>query len=449
MESDGYALFTECHRLYIQGIRSALRERLELAYGDDWFRRGVLSTLTDNQRENLDIAWGKEPDSDPTNLLDAVHFGRIISWNHAAVFSEAFTEIDLTLSRFRVLASIRNDWAHIPPNGIPLPRAIGAIQVMKDILVRLRRREAVEIDAILSRRNVEKVEKVENPMLEPVPHTEDSDNDEDGGHLDEPTTVPLALWRTFQSYLITESFIEPGEARDRRGNQLEGQVLVTVRASNIAPASEDRPDICFRDVNLVVVSSQRGQEQIRLGDLEPGRTVERQFAFFEKEVAQFEFQVSGHVDPERYFRIQRKDGLPGEVVRPILNEFVEQFEAIGIKEPLSRALATITDVQPTMTLADASRIRRELGQVGPIIKEKQDALNNLFREFHLSSESPLGAQTGSVALFLNELGPRIQAVDGAIGDTNLEAMEQAVNGLEQLQLSVLQVEETIRRILNA
>ena len=52
-------------------------------------------------------------------------------------------------------------------------------------------------------------------------------------------------------------------------------------------------------------------------------------------------------------------------------------------------------------------------------------------------------------MLLSQLGSKIQAVDDAIGTTNLEAIKSAVNDLEQLQLSVLQVEETIRRMINA
>ena len=448
MESDRYALFTECHRLYVQGIRRALRERLESAYGDGWFQRGVLLAITDKQRENLKITLENRPVNDLSVLLDAIHFGRIVRRNHAAVFADVFTEIDAALERFRFLASVRNEWAHIQPEGLPLPRVISAIQAMKGILLSLRCREAVEIDSIMVERNIEQPE---DPMLEPIAVTEDfNDGDYVGSdHLDELTASPLELWRTLQSYLVMESFVEHREAQENHQNQDERQVVVTIRVSNTAPDSEDRPYICFRNVSLSVVSSRRRSGESDLGYLEPGQTVERQFNFHEKEIAQFEFRVSGSVDPERFFRVERKGGLPGEVIRPLLSEFMERFEAIGIKEPMTKVLASVTAVQPTMTLADASRVRTELGQVGPIIEEKLSGLNDFFREFHLNKQSPLGYQCNEIAVFLNELNSKIQAVDNAIGGTNLEAIKLAVNDLEQLQLSVLQVEETIRKMINA
>ena len=456
MESDAYALFTECHRFYIQGTRRALRERLESIYGNDWFTRGVLPALSDRQRENLEVAQENQPAHDCANLLDAMHFGRIVNRNHAAVFADAFTELDSVLAQLRFLAAMRNEWAHISSEGLPLPKVIAAIQAMQRILVALRCREAVEIDMIVRQRNSDQTE---IPIPDTILAVGNSEDYDDSSHpSDHPLGMagsPLELWRTLRSYLVTESLVESVQPTDSLGNELEGRVIVTVRVSNVAPVSADRPSICFRDVRLATTVEQRDSRDRRpsrdgdLGYLEPGQTVERQFTLYSKQIAQFEFQVFGKVDPERFFSIQQDGGLPGEVVRPILDEFNQQFEALGIKEPLSQALASITTVQPAMTLADASRVRQELARAGPLIEEKQSALNNLYEEFHLDLESPLGAQCHQVGLFLGELHSRIQAVDAAIGDTNLEAIKLAVDNLEQLQLSVLQVEETIRRMLNA
>ncbi len=67
MEPDGYSLFTECHRLYMQDMRHAVRERLESAYGDDWFLRGMLSAVTDYQRETIEAELVRWPDPEPVN----------------------------------------------------------------------------------------------------------------------------------------------------------------------------------------------------------------------------------------------------------------------------------------------------------------------------------------------------------------------------------------------
>ena len=447
MESDGYSLFTECHRLYMQGIRHALHDRLESAYGDDWFQRGVLSAVPDYQRETIQTDLARWPAPEHVNHLDAAHFGHIVRRNHAAAFANVVPELDLTLAQFDRLRLMRNDWAHVVPESLPLQRAVSATQLMKEVLLKLGCLEAVDIAAILDERNLEQVE---NPMLESASQREHSDERRDGESPEELPSQPVTLWHTLQGYLVAESHVERIETEEQRGQRGGGgQVQVTIRVSNIAPASEDRPEICFTEVRLSVPSSRRGREEVRLGELPSGQTVERQFELFSNEVAQFEYEVSGSVDQERYFRVQKKGGLPSNIVRPVLNAFAERFDVIGIKEPFNGALAAIADVQPTMSLADAARVRQELGQLLPTIDEKATAVNELSREFYLRKGSPLGIHCGEIASFIKDLGSKLQAVDEAIGGTNLEAIDVAVNDLKQLQLSVLQVEETIRKIRNA
>lgn len=126
MASDGFGLFTDCHRLYVQGVRRALRERLESAHGDNWWERGVLPALTDDQRRDFDFLLSREPTTDLGTHLDTRHFARIVMRSHAAAFVDAFPGIDSVLSRFRFLASIRNEWAHIPEAGLPLPKVKSA-----------------------------------------------------------------------------------------------------------------------------------------------------------------------------------------------------------------------------------------------------------------------------------------------------------------------------------
>ena len=451
MESDAYSLFTESHRIYIQGVRRSIQERLSAAYGDDWFRRGVIPAVTPRQQENIQIALAKSSDDNVAGLLDPGHFGNVVRWNHAAVFADAFTEIDVILSKFREMAAIRNDWAHISPDALSPRRVAASIQAMREILVALRCREALEIDTLMAERNINQPDV---PSLEPASTAMGSGelDDDDGSQIDEMAAVPLELWRALQSYLVAEAVVEEGPPTDRRGNVQEGQILVTVRVSNVAPASEDRPHICFQDVDLTVTGGRELEDRYRgnnVGTIEPGQTVERQFALYEKEVAQFEFQASGRVDVGRFFGTQQKGGLPAYIVRPILDDFRERFETIGIKEPLRRVMASLAIVQPAMTLAEAAQVRQELEQVPPLIAEKRAGLNDLFREFHLNREAPLGAQCREVGIYLQELGEKIQTVDDAIGTTNVEAIQQAVSGVEQLQLSVLQVEETIRKMLTA
>ena len=441
MESDGYSLFTEFHRIYIQGIRNSLQERLSAAYGDDWFQRGVLPAVTDIQRANLTAALERAQAGGRATLLDAGHFGHIVSWNHAAVFAQTITEIDYTLRQFRFLAAMRNEWAHIPVDGLPMDRVVSAIQTMQALLVTLRCREALEIGRLMTQRNLGQSEAT---SIDLTPNaTSDEDNDIE---VDTQTYASLGMWHTLRSYLVTDAFVTPFAPNDEHDNPSEGQVLVTVRVSNVAPASGDRPLIRFENVYLEVRPGGSGNA---LGTLEPGQTTETHFTLNTREIAHFEYNTVGQVDTRSFFGVQRNGGLPIEVVQPILNEFSARFEAIGIKEPLNQALESLAVVKPTMTLADASQVRRQLEQANSLIEEKRNALGQLFGEFYLDRESPLGASVREVVLLLEGLETSIRAVDEAIGQTDLEAIENAVIGLEQSQLSVLQVEETIRKMLTA
>ena len=389
MEYDVYSLFAESHRAYIQGIRNALQARLRSAYGDDWFQRGVLPAITLRQRENIDIALSKSSDDEVANLLDPGHFGYIIRWNHAAVFADAFPEIDTVLSKFRELAAIRNDWAHISPDALSLHRVAASIQTMKEILVALRCREALEIDTLIVQRNISKPDTVEVEQTSIAANADDCDT-ENSDQPDDLATAPLELWRTLQSYLVTEVSVNPMPSEGNPGSGQSGKILVTIRVSNVAPASEDRPQICFRDVTLDATDGQMENGR-SLGNIEPGETVERNFTLPAKAIAQFEFQASGTLDTSRFFGMRHKGRLPSSVVRPVLNELSDKFEAIGIKEPLRQVMASLAVVQPTMTLLEAAQVREDLGLVAPHIEEKQATLLELLREFHLNEKKSPGS----------------------------------------------------------
>ena len=133
---DTYIFFTECHRLYTQGVRRALRERLTSSFGEDWWKKGVEHALTPDQIKNLHIEIERNPDRERHLLLDDGHFGWIITKHHNEVFSDAFTDTVRTFREFRGLSSLRNEWAHV--QDISLARSRQAAELMKHILASLR-----------------------------------------------------------------------------------------------------------------------------------------------------------------------------------------------------------------------------------------------------------------------------------------------------------------------
>ena len=140
MERDAYEIFTQAHRVYIKGIRTAIAERLQSVYGTEWWERGVLPAIGENQRDNLERDLQKGAPEDMSELLDTAHFARIVERNYADFFADGFTTIDYTLQRFNHLSLKRNEWAHVRDGQWTVPDIMQSVQAMREILISLRRR---------------------------------------------------------------------------------------------------------------------------------------------------------------------------------------------------------------------------------------------------------------------------------------------------------------------
>lgn len=430
MADDPYDLFTRCHRLYVQGVRRAISERLESVFGEDWWNFGVWPALSDNQRESLRVGMEREKRPNLAAYLDSGLFPNIVKRNHAAAFVDALPDIDFALGQFRGIAHMRNEWAHVPPDRLASDKVRATIEAMTSLLISLRCREVLEVDKMTNYGPGDlQVTSEASPDAEPELLGDEARN--------ELTEASLGLWRELQSYLALDS------ATVNAGDGGHNEILVRVRVSNVAPIGEGRPEVYFREVHLSIVS-QGGHKSMGLGRLEPGQAVEREFTFHPKELASVVFEVKGDLDPDRFFRVQRTAGLPTDVVTPLLREFTERFAGIQINEPLIEALAAVRSVGPEITLSDAARVRQDLKQAQSLIAEKEASLQDLFQDFHLNKQTRIGAQSHEVWKLLREVSTRIEAVDAAIGSTDPEAAAKAIRSLEQLQLAIRQVEETTR-----
>ena len=338
MERDAYEIFTQAHRVYIKGIRTAIAERLQSVYGTEWWERGVLPAIGENQRDNLERDLQKGAPEDMSELLDTAHFARIVERNYADFFADGFTTIDYTLQRFNHLSLKRNEWAHVRDGQWTVPDIMQSVQAMREILISLRRREALEIHQMFQesldqqgaiREEFLNVREEFLNVLQELPF--DGDDDSLGADY-----FLLGFWRALESYLAVEADVVPQEKEelDRRGRKY---VNVLVRVTNTAPASEGRPDIRFRDIAVYVRGGGNGREERSLGRLDPGETREEQFRFAEKSLGSVEFRVSGAVDQDRLFLFQRRGILPDEVVTPLLEQLSSQFEAVGIEEALNKS----------------------------------------------------------------------------------------------------------------
>ena len=442
MDQDAYEIFTRAHRVYVKGIRAGLAERLQSAYGSDWWERGVLSAVGDNQRENLERDLQKGAPEDLAQLLDTAHFARIVERNHATAFANQFANIDYTLRLFSHLSVKRNEWAHVLDDRWTVPNIIQSVQAMREILIALRRREALEIhqmfqDSLDHQGSIpEEVLKVSEDQT-PAPHDDDYPLPAD--------YALLGFWRTLESYLVVESTVQPASDEERN----EGLVKVLVRVTNTAPASEGRPDITFRNVRLELTGLNRrgrGHTDAEWSKLSPGQTQTCEFTVAAKGLASIELHLAGHVDQDRLLRVQHRNNLPAEVVTPLLEQISIQFEGIGINEALDKVVETAIRIQPDTQFVEVSALRNELVQLKVLIAQKREALGALFGEYHLTEKSPLGTPLQEVILLLAELETtKIDEMDGAISQTDMDSIRTVARDFEQLQISVLRARETIRQ----
>ena len=288
------------------------------------------------------------------------------------------------------------------------------------------------------------LDQAESISEEVLTATEESpDSGDDGYSVGERSL--LGFWRTLESYLVVESIVQPSSDEESG----RGLTNVLVRVANTAPVSEGRPDIWFRNVRLDVTgtenSNRRNRNTSEWSELSPGQTVESEFTIPSKGLASIEFRVSGEVDSERLFRLKRQNTLADEVVTPLLEELSGQFEAVGIEEALTKVVGTVARIQPAMTLAEVSALRRELTELKPVIADKRKALGALFNEYHLTREAPLGTTLREVIILLEDLEQsKLSDMDSAISNTDLASISLVAYDIEQLQISVLRARETIR-----
>lgn len=432
MNSDGYLFFTTTHRLYVQGVRRALRQRLESVFGENWWEQGVEYALQDNHRRNLRSVLEKNPDSEPHLFIEASHFGWIIVQRHNEAFADAFNDTIRTFKEIQYLTNLRNEWAHI--HDISLARARQAADLMKGILASLRCEEALEIELMIQNLGIDPGD---GNLEKPIDYW---GRPEDGDDPKDSAMMPLDLWRQLQSYLVLEKSVQLPEEGSN------DPATVTIRVHNTAPASSDWPAVYFNPVVVAVIGTDRsGRGDLsRRCALEPGQTHQMEFSFPVKQLVNIEFQVVGEIDPQRLLSFQRATSLPAEVIEPLRRDFVSQLAATGIKEYVNGVLAEIGALDANMPLGEVNRIRESVRGQSDLIKAKHTALSALMREFHLDRESTLGARVREIALALEEFGKKLGALDEAIGQTNLASIAEAVQNLKQIQLAVLRVEDTIR-----
>lgn len=432
MNSDGYMFFTTTHRLYVQGVRRALRQRLEAVFGVDWWEQGVEYALQDNHRRNLRSVIEKNPDSEPHLFIEASHFGWIIVKHHNAAFADAFNDTIRTFKEIQHLTNLRNEWAHI--HDISLPRAWQAADLMKGILASLRCEEALEIERMTQDLGIEPGDRNLEISVDYL------GSQEDGFDPKYSAMTPLEVWRQLQSYLVLEKSVQlPEEGSDT-------PATITIRVHNTAPDSRDWPAVHFNPVEVAAVSSgpDRGREFSQSCELGPGETHQMEFSFPAKRLVDVEFRVVGAIDFQKLLEFQRSTSMPAEVIEPLRKEFVSLLDSTGVKEFISKVLEEIGTPDPDLTLRDINRLRQYIQAQSPQVKQKQEAMADIFGKFSLDRNSTLGSRVREIIVSLEDFGNKLAALDAAFASTDLTLISEAAHNLKQIQLAVLRVEDTIR-----
>ena len=437
MTTDPYMLFTQCNVLYVQGVRHALRERLQSTFGDDWWDKGVLPALHEEQRAALATQIKRNPDRDRIALLDSGHFGLIVRRYHAVAFSDVFGDASTAYRQFRIIAWMRNEWAHVQE--ISMPRVIQVIETMKNILASLRRREALDIEKLN-----QSVGSQPSSMMDEMVNGESTDNmvEADVDYISaEPDVVNLNFWDQIQSYLTLDTFVE---------FELDKTATITVRISNTATESQNTPQIYFKSIRVTVRNSKLVEPIENYYDMElgPGQAYETRYKTDRESLVFVEFDVTGQLDIDRFLRFNRKTSPSSDLIESILAEFVHAFEAIDIKSPLATALDSIGTISPDITLSELASVRTQLKDIQPLINEKTTKIDQLYSQFHLDVDMSPGGELFEISSLLRQLDRKLNDVDDAISNTDLESIAYIVNDLEQIQLAILRIESTIKEVVN-
>ena len=432
MHTDPYLFFTDCHRIYIKGVRRAIKDRLEAVFEKDWWEWGVDLALSEDQKTYLREHITRERNREPYLFLDPSHFIAIITKNHNQAFSDAFTNIRKTSNDLRILVALRNDWAHTQE--MPWGRAIQGADLMRHILVSLNCAEAVEVDRMLR----ESAHDAGNdPAKEEIGVLEHPDG---GLEHEAPLSEAPSFWHQMQSYLQYRTHVED------LGSSDDGRVKVIVTVFNSAPDSLDYPYVQFRSVTITSSVPLDGgrRHEMSLEQMDPGDIRHVEFELPKHGLLSAEFEIKADLDAEKLFHFRRIGSFPDDILAPIQARFVERLKAVGVREFVSEVLESIGEPDAKMTLADMTRIRESIGRQPARITAKQEAIGQIIADFHMSRSSLLRERVRDIARTLDAFGRQLDSLDVAIGKTDLERMNQAIEDLKGIELALIRVEDVVR-----
>ena len=462
MNQDAYDLFGKCHRLYIGGVRSAIRQRLTEQFGDEWWEQGVLTSLWGAVREQIEGEVEKSDAESRQLLLDSRHFGYIIRKHHGLVFSTAFPNSLRAFGQFRQLTTVRNEWAHVQE--ISLGRFHQSSNMMQDILAALNCEEALQVEKVRAETLTEPTSNAAKELIE------EADLESQPIETRHVLVEPVDSWRQLQSYLRVEltvdaeplaemaaSGISPGNGtmgpRKRLANMIAtrnqaatSRAKIAVRFENTAPDSPDWPRVVFKNVQLRRQLPQDSPISDPIPELGPGETKVVAFEVSTVNLIDLDLAVMTEIDGDELLRFRAPASLPDAAIEGIRREFASQIEAIGFKALVTQAVNTLENVNDELNMRQMSEARKALQEFSGKVDEGVSNLDAVFRFYRLNKEVGIGVRLRELRVAIDKFKSTVEEFDQAIGETDPDKLKEVQASLKDAQLAVLRVESELRSV---
>ncbi len=429
MERDAFDLFGKTYRIYVQGVRNAIRERLETQYGGQWWEQGVLASFHGQYLDEMSAAAeGIDDATARANLLDNRHFGYIIRKHHQQLFAQAFPDSLRAFSLFRKVTTVRNDWAHV--RDVSFGRYRQSTIIMRDVLANLGRQEATQITNVGGENVVDSTTELPQELIE------ESDIREGVRNSSPVLTEPVDNWRRLQEYLRVDQQVEIARAE---ANQT---AVISFAITNTAPDSPDWPSVVFKNI---FVQGKTGRTE-PIEKLRPGEAQVVSLQVPEERLLTFDVVLSAEVDGEELLQFRHRQELQSDVARGIRERFTADFQEIRIEEFVTRAVETVDVVDKDLNLGELQKVRQALGDHVGEVDRQVNALSGLFEKYRMRRGEALPDKVRELREKLLAFKEAVQDVDAAIGATNLDKLEEVKTSLADAQLAVVRVESEIRSI---
>ena len=151
MVQSNYGAMTQGLKLYTDGMRRLIKQRLAAAFPNKWWEQGVLAAFDRHgpQHRNLYSNAAKDPDRDKIDLLDPGHFEKVIAHHFGRAFREVFHDYKKTQSWLLQAEVTRNtDTAHSRTGDMLADDVAYGLYAMLQILRAAELPEATDVDAI-------------------------------------------------------------------------------------------------------------------------------------------------------------------------------------------------------------------------------------------------------------------------------------------------------------